>query len=224
MQYCDKKIATRIKRERELLALSQDSLGALIPANRNTIAAWEKEKSVPSLDAMLRMCELFDCELGYLLGEYDCKTREATNIQEVTGLDEEAINRLRSLKRRSMVEGRLGSSFTKQILDAINLLVKNEGVESVTVEVLNNPDDSEDSEDPILAFKDASYGSRFFECIASYLWHEYVGSDGEKTVRVHIANSSLVHDYPLDLLSQISMLGVQEELSTIKKRAVLDNA
>lgn len=39
---------------------------------------------MPQFEDMLKMCEVFDCELGYLLGEFNCKTREATDIQAKT--------------------------------------------------------------------------------------------------------------------------------------------
>ena len=48
---------------------------------------------LPQFEDMLKMCEVFDCELGYLLGEFDCKTREATDIQAKTGLSEKAIKK-----------------------------------------------------------------------------------------------------------------------------------
>ena len=42
------------------------------------------------------MCDLFGCEIGYLLCDYDCKTRTATDIQKETGLSEAAIARIGS--------------------------------------------------------------------------------------------------------------------------------
>ena len=64
--------------------------------NRKTISNWEKGISLPPLDIMLRMCDLFECDLGYLLCEYDTKTRSATDIQAETGLSEDAINVLQT--------------------------------------------------------------------------------------------------------------------------------
>ena len=60
-----------------------------------TISKWEKGESHPSIQVLLRLCELYGCDLGYLVGEYDCKTRKAADIKAETGLSETVINRLR---------------------------------------------------------------------------------------------------------------------------------
>jgi transcriptional regulator with XRE-family HTH domain len=62
--------------------------------SRQTVGAWEQGKRLPQLHILLKMCELFDCEIGYLLCEYDCKTREVTDISAATGLSEQSIKRL----------------------------------------------------------------------------------------------------------------------------------
>jgi len=96
MQYDGERIANRIKAERKALKWSQEVLANTLYVNRNTVIAWEKGR-IPSLADMLHMCKLFDCELSYLLCEYDCKTRIATDIQETTGLSETAINKMSAI-------------------------------------------------------------------------------------------------------------------------------
>ena len=44
------------------------------------------------------MCEIFNCELGYLLCEYDCKNKIAADVQTVTGLSEKAVMILHDMK------------------------------------------------------------------------------------------------------------------------------
>ncbi len=103
MQYSQCEVALRIIKERKRAGFSQAKLAELLHVNRNTIAAWEKAGKggrIPPLDDMLKMCSLFDCELEYLLGRLKCKTREATDIQQETGLSEGAIDALRRFKER----------------------------------------------------------------------------------------------------------------------------
>lgn len=69
--------------------------------SRQSVGAWENDNRLPTLDIFLKMCELFDCEIGYLLCEYDCKTREITDIQQATGLSEKSIQRLFMLRKRT---------------------------------------------------------------------------------------------------------------------------
>lgn len=98
MQYDWKKIGERLKSEREALKLSMDELASEIHTTRQTISKWEKGTSVEiTLNMLLELCRVFDCELGYLLCEYDCKTRAATDISQQTGLSEEAVKNLCSL-------------------------------------------------------------------------------------------------------------------------------
>ena len=69
-------IGKRIKTERTRLGLNQQELAdSLNLAARQTIANWEKGTIMPQLQDMLNMCNLFGCELGYLLGEYTCRNR-----------------------------------------------------------------------------------------------------------------------------------------------------
>ena len=104
----DKKliIGERIKQQRieagyKTQSIFAEALG-LEYDSRQSIGAWEQGKRLPSLKILLKMCELFDCEIGFLLCEYDCKTREETDISAATGLSEKSIRRLfvfRSRKR-----------------------------------------------------------------------------------------------------------------------------
>lgn len=97
MKYNAKAIGQRIKNERQTLSLTQGDFAkkiGLSEESRQTIGKWENGKLLPQFEDMLKMCEVFDCELGYLLGEFDCKTREATDIQAKTGLSEKAIKKL----------------------------------------------------------------------------------------------------------------------------------
>ena len=93
-----KKIGERIKHEREKLSFSQEELGEKVFVSRQLLSKWEKEKACPTLENLTALCNIFDCEIGYLLCEYNCKTREATDIQSETGLSEKAILVLSRLK------------------------------------------------------------------------------------------------------------------------------
>lgn len=106
MQYLQEVIASRITEEREALGLTKEGLAERLNVNRNTITSWERQDikgRYPPLEDLARMCDLFNCELGYLLGEYNCKTRAATDIQAETGLSERAIDRLREEAQKSEI-------------------------------------------------------------------------------------------------------------------------
>ena len=89
------KIGMRLRTERKNLKLTQEELASQLNiSSRQRVARWENGTELPVLSDLLRMCDLFGCEIGYLLCDYDCKTRTATDIQKETGLSEAAINEL----------------------------------------------------------------------------------------------------------------------------------
>lgn len=101
-----KKIGMRLKEERKAAGFSsQDALSEFIEKvchrsfKRQTIAKWERGEDMPPLEVMLKLCERYDCELGYLLCEHDTKIKTTVEISAETGLSEEAINHLRELKK-----------------------------------------------------------------------------------------------------------------------------
>jgi len=107
MTYNFKKIGKRIEENRKQLGLkSADSLSEAIEEqgayySRQLIRVWERGEDVPPEKALLIMCNLFQCDLGYLLGEYDCKTRTNTDIAEETGLSDTAIECLKEMNDES---------------------------------------------------------------------------------------------------------------------------
>jgi len=101
MNYDWGKIGIRIREERKEAKLSQSDLCAKLYLNqksRGTVGKWEKGLLRPSLENMVLMCGIFNCELGYLLCEHDCKTREATDVQAATGLSKDSVKKILSIK------------------------------------------------------------------------------------------------------------------------------
>lgn len=99
------KIGERIRKERIEAGYKNQSdfavaLG-LKEDSRQSVGSWENGIRFPSLDMFLKMCEIFECEIGYLLCEFDCKTKEQTDVQKATGLSNKSINRLFLFRTRN---------------------------------------------------------------------------------------------------------------------------
>lgn len=91
------KIGQRIKQCRIEAGLTQIELLEKVRASATstpTLRAWEKGKRLPDIQTLLYMCIIFDCDIGYLLCDYDTKRWQAADIQQYTGLSEAAISRL----------------------------------------------------------------------------------------------------------------------------------
>lgn len=94
--YDFEKIAQRIKAVRIDKNITQAYVSKKCNVSRSTVIKWEKGESFPELNSMLKLCNLYDCELGYLLCEsgYENGKRETTDICKATGLSQEAVKTL----------------------------------------------------------------------------------------------------------------------------------
>ncbi len=62
------------KRLRELRTerkLSQQELAKIIGTNNSSICDWERGRSEPSLEALVKLCQFFDVSSDYLIGMVD---------------------------------------------------------------------------------------------------------------------------------------------------------
>ncbi len=60
--------ASNLKKLRQNKRLSQNKLGELVGYNQTTIARWEDKKMSPSVENVLRLCEVFDVDIATFLG------------------------------------------------------------------------------------------------------------------------------------------------------------
>lgn len=95
----------RLVAERKKLGLSQsaltDTLRERCPVGRNTLSALENGKESVwenvSLGFLQCLCDVFGCDLGYLLGMYPEHTIENKIARDHTGLTEKAVENLHEI-------------------------------------------------------------------------------------------------------------------------------
>lgn len=103
-------VGARIKKCRKDLGFTQKQLLEkcyLSPDSVKTIRCWESGKRLPDMDTLARMCDIFDCDFGYLTGDFPTKRRETSEAAEVTGLSTTAIERLESYTHYDTMTGKL---------------------------------------------------------------------------------------------------------------------
>jgi transcriptional regulator with XRE-family HTH domain len=101
MKYDLKALGERIQRTRKEMKISQHEVAEHINRKREYISRIETGKTEPDLTDLVGMCDLFHCELGFLLGEpeYKAKTHAVTDICRVTGLSQKAVDNIISTYR-----------------------------------------------------------------------------------------------------------------------------
>ena len=79
-----KKIGARIKSLRLELGLTQEELALKIVSvkGKSSIANYENGSNLPSDEVKLKMCQIFNCSLDYLMGKSDIRNPKEINIDE----------------------------------------------------------------------------------------------------------------------------------------------
>ena len=93
-------IGERIRQNRKEKNLNQEQLAECIeqktsnPIKRQTIAGWENGKPVKKIEQLTALCEIFDCDMAYLLCECDSKRIISQQLTPVLGISEKALDNL----------------------------------------------------------------------------------------------------------------------------------
>lgn len=67
-------LGNRIKKERENLHLTREELAKKIGVSYSAIAMYEQGNREPNNELLLKICEIFNCTLDYLMGKSDYKS------------------------------------------------------------------------------------------------------------------------------------------------------
>lgn len=111
-----KEVGKRIKEEREKRKWTQANLGELVAdlsgisnadgrtKSQGNISDWERGTRLPSLADLMCLSKLFNCDLGYLLCDYDFKTYGENEMAALLGLPPEIVNILKTWATWGMQE------------------------------------------------------------------------------------------------------------------------
>jgi len=101
----------RLKKERDKLGITQGELAKRAELSSHAvISRWEAvanptrddnylsagavARELPDVNDMLKLCDVFDCEIAYLVGKQEKPTKPLTDICRHTGLSEDAVKML----------------------------------------------------------------------------------------------------------------------------------
>lgn len=100
-------IGENIQKRRKSLGLSQEELGQKLLVSRQTVSLWEKDETVPTLDNLIRLKELFGVSVDELLGIGDQIQTEESAPKEVYQfqLSEAEWKQIDGLQMRTVYRG-----------------------------------------------------------------------------------------------------------------------
>lgn len=79
--------------------MTYEELGNYTYASRQTLSEWCKNSRTPTnIVDLCTIANLLNCEVGYLVGEFDCKNRKVADVMQETGLSEQTIAKLKTEK------------------------------------------------------------------------------------------------------------------------------
>lgn len=82
----------------------------------NTLRNWHQGKGNPTLEKLIRICDILECDIDFLLGRIDNRTHNTEYICDTIGLTEDSIEKLKKLMTYETGQKRL---------HIINLLLSN---------------------------------------------------------------------------------------------------
>ena len=89
-------------------------------AQYQTISKYETENSTPSFATLLKLCNYYNCDLDFLLGNIDTPHRAAADIEEQTGLSVEAAEKM--LKWSKSGSSAFVTDFISKMIENDNLI------------------------------------------------------------------------------------------------------
>ena len=69
---------------RKSAGLSQEQFGEMFGVSRQSVSKWESDQTLPELATMIKIADLFDVSVDYLLGRENLKTQDAEKVFKKT--------------------------------------------------------------------------------------------------------------------------------------------
>lgn len=119
-----KKINLRIKEAIKQWG-SQDDFFDGIPYSKQSFHKCVRDKTIPPLSVLLEIAKKLNCDIGYLLCEYDEKHHAVADVKKETGLEPDVINIILNMKNSflkvSLLNDLLRDDYFLAIIDLLHI-------------------------------------------------------------------------------------------------------
>lgn len=89
-----------IQKRRKQKNLTQNEFASLIGKDSSDVSRWENGHQIPKLEMVMKIADVLDCDLDYLLLKDKERLPEIENAKNVTGLSVDSIEYLHDLKTK----------------------------------------------------------------------------------------------------------------------------
>lgn len=163
MTYIDeiyKTISERLKSLREERGYTFSKVAEMCGIQQyQTVSNWENGNTRPSLECLLKLCKLYKCELGYILGEHNCKTLENSTFQNIAGLSDDAIDKLKNFN--SMNKTEISNQVGKQYCDFFSCFITDLSITAILGKYIGKLIDAEKGKYNTELFNDQGEAKRY---------------------------------------------------------------
>lgn len=98
-------VGERIQKHRKALGLSQEELGQKLLVSRQTISLWEKDQTVPTIDNLLRLRDIFGISVDEILGAEQEQQDTPLPLEEYRfAFTKEELKEIDRLQRKPMYQ------------------------------------------------------------------------------------------------------------------------
>lgn len=102
---------------------TQEKLTELLGISRDKLSKWENGVRFPDLNELLKICDIFDCDLDYLVGRIEQPTHALQDISDITGLSTENIKQLQKWNNNRSYEA-FTEEYIRSNIDYLNNILE----------------------------------------------------------------------------------------------------
>lgn len=91
-------VGKRIKAQRKAKKMTQEELASAVSVTQQTVAHWEKGKSLPTVENLQMICNELSCDSDYIIGMQSMPTHSIADVFDIVGLEPDSQELLSFLK------------------------------------------------------------------------------------------------------------------------------
>lgn len=97
-------ITEKLRELRKLKGISQEELGTILHVSQRCYASWEQGRTEPNIEMLVKLADIFECSVDYLLGRANDIGLVAINNDGLSDIEKNLLAMFRKLDRQEQVK------------------------------------------------------------------------------------------------------------------------